>query len=217
MSVPASESERARAWAVALVIGVAACDRGHYAVRDRQVDTSGRETTSEASAEGTPDATTEGTGESSSGSATSSGTSGEGSTTAGASAEGSTSEGSTTAVTEAPPREDPPPVRPDSRVTITVRTTSGPVSAAVARVALGTQRPAIDACYRSVLGPDAAGSIRASISIEASGAPRVELETMTPSLDRVIPCVDQALERTRFPASADGRPTHVIAEVSRTP
>jgi hypothetical protein len=102
-------------------------------------------------------------------------------------------------------------------VTIRVHTTSGPITRAVADRALSMQRSRIDHCFRATAGPQAGGSMRASIHVEASGAARVELETMTPELDRVLPCVDAALERTPFPATSDGRPTHVVAEIARTP
>jgi len=39
---------------------------------------------------------------------------------------------------------------------------------------------------------------------------------MVPEIDRALPCIDAALERTPFPATSDGRPTHIVLEVSRS-
>ncbi len=107
--------------------------------------------------------------------------------------------------------EEPSPIR------VTVHTTSGPLSPSLARRALAPHRAAIERCFREVLGPSASGSIRASIFVDASGVARADLETMEPTLDRVLPCVAAALERVAFPATAEGRPTHVVAMIARTP
>lgn len=204
---------------------LSACgDRGHYTLRDRATRSEGGESTASASTPetaasaettGTEGAETEGaetegngaetTGTESAGTSSSTGT---------ASATGTGVVAQSGQATASPPAARAPV--PSSPVTITVRTTSGPVSTAIARHALSTQRGAIDQCYRRVLGPSGTGSIRASLTVEASGSTRADLETMTPALDRALPCVDTALERTRFPASSDGRPTHVVAEISRT-
>lgn len=102
-------------------------------------------------------------------------------------------------------------------VTIRVHTSSGPISRAVAEHALSRQHARLAQCFLTAAGPDATGSIRGSIHVEASGAARVELETMSPELDRALRCVDTTLERSPFPASHDGRPTHIVAEIARTP
>lgn len=213
------------AFAASLLFALAqlACERGHYASRDHAVaepstggesqSVSTSETASEqASSEGasTPSgATTTTSSETSTDQATSENTSSDDSQT-------------TTRADETrghAPEEEMAraQVLASLATTLRVHTTSGPITRAVAERALAMQRMRIDHCYRTVIGPDAAGSMRASIHVEASGAARAELETMAPELDRVLPCVDAALERAPFPASSDGRPTHVVAEIARTP
>ncbi len=195
-----------KTWMVMLLVLVG-CGRGHYATSDHvtaessgddgaTTQTGATETPTETASTTTDEATTEGA---------------------------STDPAETEAIVEVEaadpaPQEDMAPPRPaiTSNVTITVRTTSGPITAFVARRALSAQQDRVERCYRSVLGNDAVGSIRASLHVEASGATRCELETMVPEIDRALPCVDAALERTPFPASTDGRPTHIILEVSRS-
>jgi hypothetical protein len=227
--VPMSRAVLAASILLALALG--ACERGHYAARDHVVadESTGAETASDTSeTAGTTETAstgeTAGTTETASSAETAS-------TTETASAEAASTTDTESADTESTAET----VRTDTRghapeeemararvlearaVTIRVHATSGPITRAVAERALAMQRMRIDHCYRTVAGPSSAGSMRASIHVEASGAARVELETMTPELDRVLPCVDAALERTPFPASSDGRPTHVVAEVARTP
>lgn len=202
---------------------LSACgDRGHYTLRDRATRSEGGESTASAStAETAASAETASADTASADTATATGETATGETATGetashaaAGAEGTGVVAQNDQATASPPTARAPVA--SSPVTITVRTTSGPVSTAIARHALSTQRGAIDQCYRRVLGPSGTGSIRASLTVEASGSTRADLETMTPALDRALPCVDTALERTRFPASSDGRPTHVVAEISRT-
>lgn len=201
---------------IVLLLLIAACERGHYATRDHSSEsetTTGSEASEASAADTTPTA------------AESTTTSSESTASEEATSEAD-AEAAQIAEVEAvepaqrghAPEEHMARARQEaaSNVTITVRTTSGPVTVGVARQALSVQRARVDHCYRTVLGPDAVGSIRASLHVEASGAVRCELETMVPELDRALPCIDAALERTPFPASADGRPTHVVAEVSRS-
>jgi hypothetical protein len=61
-----------------------------------------------------------------------------------------------------------------------------------------------------------AGSVRASVTVEASGGASAELETNVAELDPLVPCADAALERTRFPATSAGR-THLVVDVSFAP
>jgi hypothetical protein len=220
---PVRMSRTLIAASVLVALGQLACERGHYATRDHVADeTTGAESTSEESTEtpGTPETTA---GPSATQTPTETETPRETETT-------TTTEAGGAAEVEAAdtPRDDTRGHAPEEEmararvvaaqaVTIRVHTTSGPITRAVADRALAMQRMRIDHCYRTVAGMDSAGSMRASIHVEASGAARAELETMTPELDRVLPCVDAALERAPFPASTDGRPTYVVAEIARTP
>ena len=197
-------------------LALVACDRGHYATRDHGSETSGEEaSTNEGESSTETVASTETSTEATSSTETAVSTDTE-----------RESEAQRAAEVEAEARDRRERARDEelararraeaSNVTITVHTTSGPISAGIARHALAAQHLRVEQCYRSVLGPDAVGSIRASLHVEASGATRCELETMVPEIDRALPCIDAALERTPFPATSDGRPTHIVLEVSRS-
>lgn len=114
------------------------------------------------------------------------------------------------------PTDEPTREEPGSNVRIHVHTTSGTLSPTLALRTLEPHRAAIERCFVTVLGPDATGTTRASIHVEASGAARAELETLDPAIDRALPCVDAVIERVTFPASPQGRPTHVVAMIART-
>lgn len=197
-------------------LALVACDRGHYATRDHGSETSGEEaSTNEGESSTETVASTETSTEATSSTETAVSTDTE-----------RESEAQRAAEVEAEALDRRERARDEelararraeaSNVTITVHTTSGPISAGIARHALAAQHLRVEQCYRSVLGPDAVGSIRASLHVEASGATRCELETMVPEIDRALPCIDAALERTPFPATSDGRPTHIVLEVSRS-
>ncbi|MBN8610079.1 MAG: hypothetical protein J0L92_05825 [Deltaproteobacteria bacterium] len=199
-------------------LALVACDRGHYATRDHGSETSGEEASTnegEISTEtaASTETSTEATTSTETGSSTDTESESEAQAQQAAEVEAEALDRRERARDEELARARRAEA---SNVTITVHTTSGPISAGIARHALAAQHLRVEQCYRSVLGPDAVGSIRASLHVEASGATRCELETMVPEIDRALPCIDAALERTPFPATSDGRPTHIVLEVSRS-
>ncbi|GAB4200778.1 MAG: hypothetical protein OHK0013_12120 [Sandaracinaceae bacterium] len=178
-----------RATVVLLALGLAACGQGHYAMRER--------TTAREAETGTETGT------------------------------------ETEAGTETAEAEHAPPERMGAapeverqqraaearpRVGVQVRTVTPPVTPTIARRVMQLHSAQLEQCYASALvsDPSIAGTVRVTLTVASGGSATAELETMAPSLDRVLPCLDRALERARFPIT-DGGPSHVVIELGFSP
>lgn len=179
--------------AIALfALDLAACGQGHHAMRERT-------TAHETELELEPEIASESESESESGTETDNAT---------------PDRMGTAAEAERQPRAD----RARPRVGIQVRTVTPPVTLTIARRVLELQSPQLEQCYALALAsvPSIAGTVRGTLTVASGGSATAELETMAPSLDRVLPCLDRALERARFPVT-DGGPSHVVVELGFSP
>jgi len=197
-------------------LGLLACERGHYETRDHAVS---QESAGGEAAEGEPGAGANAGADAGAGAEGETGTAADAGADASAGGAEDSIAGSDDRIAAPAEGMQRGAAEAGPLVQVTVHSATGPITLWLARRAIGLQASRIDHCYRVMLGTDAAaaGSIRAMLTVQASGEVGAELETMAPELDRSLPCIDAALEDTQLPTATDGRPSHITLEISLAP